>query len=133
MIRATARDLVLISPVDGVVTNRLAEPGEVLAAGQNALTLGQPERPWARIFVSQQALLNIKTGDTLSARLDGDATIYRGRVSAIAARAEFTLRVALTDQERADLLFAVKLEFRDTSGRLKAGLPITVMLPTPTP
>lgn len=133
VIRATARDLVLISPVDGIVTNRLAEPGEVLAAGQNALTLGQPVRPWARIFVSQQALLNIRTGDTLSARLDGDSTVYRGRVSAIASKAEYTPRVALTDQERADLLFAVKLEFNDTTGRLKAGLPITVTLPTPSP
>jgi HlyD family secretion protein len=133
MIRATARDLVLISPVDGVITNRLAEPGEVLAAGQNALTIGQPTRPWARIFVSQEALLSIKTGDTLSARLDGDSGVYRGRVSAIAPRAEYTPRVALTDQERADLLFGVKLEFSDTSGRLKAGLPITVTLPARTP
>ena len=133
MIRATARDLVLFAPVDGIVTNRLAEPGEVLAAGQNALTLGQPERPWARIFVSQQALLHIKTGDSLAARLDGDSTIYRGRVPAIASRAEFTPRVALTDQERADLLFAVKLDFADTTGRLKAGLPITVLLPAAKP
>jgi HlyD family secretion protein len=111
----------------------LAEPGEVLAAGQSALTLGQPNRPWARIFVSQQALLHIKTGDSLVARLDGDSTTYRGRVSAIASRAEFTPRVALTDQERADLLFAVKLEFSDSTGRLKAGLPITVTLPSTKP
>lgn len=131
VIRATAKDLVLISPIDGIVTNRLAEPGEVLAAGQNAVMLGQPTKPWARIFVSQQALLHIKTGDTLSARIDGDSIQYRGRVSAIASRAEYTPRVALTDQERADLLFAVKLEFVDTSGRLKAGLPITVTLPNP--
>lgn len=133
VIRATARDLVLISPVDGIVTNRLAEPGEVLAAGQNALTLGQPAHPWARIFVSQEALLKIRTGDSLSARLDGDSTVYRGRVSAIASKAEYTPRVALTDQERADLLFAVKLEFTDKTGRLKAGLPITVTLPAPSP
>lgn len=131
VIRATAKDLVLISPIDGIVTNRLAEPGEVLAAGQNAVMLGQPEKPWARIFVSQQALLHIKTGDSLSARIDGDSASYRGRVSAIASRAEYTPRVALTDQERADLLFAVKLEFTDKSGRLKAGLPITVTLPNP--
>lgn len=132
MIRATARDLVLISPVDGIVTSRLAEPGEVFAAGQNALMIGQPTHPWARIFVSQQALLNIRRGDTLSAKLDGDSNVYRGRVSAIASRAEYTPRVALTDQERADLLFAVKLEFSDANGRLKAGLPITVTLPART-
>ncbi|MEO7521253.1 MAG: HlyD family efflux transporter periplasmic adaptor subunit, partial [Gemmatimonas sp.] len=73
-VRATARDLVLLSPIDGVVTSRNAEPGEVMAAGQSALTLGTPARPWARVYVSQFVLLAIKVGDTLSAHLDGDST-----------------------------------------------------------
>lgn len=133
VIRATSNDLVLVAPVSGVVTNRLVEPGEVLAAGQSAVTLGQPGRPWARFYVSQQALLHIRIGDSLSAHIDDDSTVYRGRVAAIASKAEYTPRVALTDQERADLLFGVKLEFVDTTGRLKAGLPITVTLPIGTP
>jgi HlyD family secretion protein len=50
-------------------------------------------------------------------------------VASIATRAEFTPRVALTERERADLQFAVKVVFDDTTGTLKAGLPITVTLP----
>jgi hypothetical protein len=46
-------------------------------------------------------------------------------VAALATAAEFTPRVALTEKERSDLLFGVKLELRDDSGRLKAGLPAT--------
>ena len=129
-LRATANDLVLLAPTDGVVLSRNVEPGEVLAIGASAITVGQPSRPWARIFVSQFVLPSIKPGDTLVARLDGDSTAYRGRVAAIASKAEFTPRVALTDQERADLLFGVKIEFDDRTQRLKAGLPITVTLPT---
>jgi HlyD family secretion protein len=49
-------------------------------------------------------------------------------VSAVATRAEFTPRVALTENERADLLFAVRVELADSTGRLKAGLPVTVHL-----
>ena len=128
-VRASANDLVLIAPVDGVVTSRNAEPGEVLGAGQSALTLGQPSRPWARIYVSQFVLPKLHVGDTLSATLDRDSTTYHGQIVAIASKAEFTPRVALTDQERADLLFSVKLEFTDSTRRLKAGLPITVRLP----
>ena len=128
-IRATANDLVLIAPVDGIITSRNAEPGEVLGAGQSAVTIGQPSRPWARIYVSQFVLPALKVGDTLSAVLDRDSTVYRGRVVAIASKSEFTPRVALTDQERADLLFGVKIEFTDATNRLKAGLPITVRLP----
>jgi len=128
-IRATANDLVLFAPTDGVVLSRNAEPGEVLVAGQSAVTLGQPSRPWARIYVSQFVLPTLTVGDTLTAMLDRDSTVYRGRVASIASRAEFTPRVALTDEEREDLLFGVKIEFADPSARLKAGLPITVQLP----
>ena len=127
--RATVNDLVLIAPVDGVVSSRNVEPGEVLAAGQSAITVAQPSRPWARIYVSQFVLPTLRPGDSLSARLDGDTTVFRGRISAIGTRAEFTPRVALTDKERADLLFGVKVEFADTTQRLRAGMPISVQLP----
>jgi HlyD family secretion protein len=49
-------------------------------------------------------------------------------VVAINSKAEFTPRVALTEEERADLLFGVKVAFRDTTGALKPGLPITVRI-----
>jgi HlyD family secretion protein len=130
--RATANDMVLIAPVAGVVSSRNVEPGEVMAAGQSAITVAQPSRPWARIYVSQFVLPTLHPGDSLSARLDGDSTVFRGRISAIATRAEFTPRVALTDQERSDLLFGVKVEFADTTQRLRAGMPISVLLPRST-
>jgi HlyD family secretion protein len=129
-IRATANDMVLISPVNGVVSSRNAEPGEVLSAGQSAVTIGQPARPWARIYVSQFIVPRLHVGDTVMAQLDGDSTHYRGRVASIASKAEYTPRVALTERERADLLFGVKIEFDDRVERLRAGLPITVLLPT---
>lgn len=128
-IAATAADLVLLAPVDGIVTSRNAEPGEVLSPGQSAITLGQPDRPWARIYVSQFVLPHLKVGDTLVARLDGDTTRYVGRIAAVNSKAEFTPRVALTERERADLLFGVKIEFTASTERLRAGLPITVDLP----
>jgi len=130
--RATANDLVLVAPVAGVVSSRNVEPGEVMAAGQSAITVAQPSRPWARIYVSQFVLPTLHPGDSVSARLDGDSTLFRGRISAIATRAEFTPRVALTDKERSDLLFGVKVEFADTTQRLRAGMPISVLLPRPT-
>lgn len=129
--RATANDLVLTAPVDGVVSSRNVEPGEVLMAGQSAITVAQPTRPWARIYVSQFVLPTLHPGDSVSAVLDGDSTVFRGRISSIATRAEFTPRVALTDKERADLLFGVKVEFSDTLQRLRAGMPISVRFPRP--
>lgn len=130
-VRATANDLVLLATVNGVVTSRNVEPGEVVGAGQSAVTIGQPQRPWARIYVSQFVVPTLHVGDTLRAHLDDDSTAYVGRIVAIASRAEYTPRVALTEQERADLLFGIKIEFSNASDRLRAGLPITVRLPRP--
>lgn len=131
--RATAGDLVLRAPVDGVVTSRHVEPGEVLGAGQSAISVGQPTRPWARVYVSPAVLSRLNIGDSVTAWLDGDTARFVGRVTSISTRAEFTPRVALTEQERADLLFGVRIEFTAPVGgagtRLRAGLPITVRLP----
>ncbi len=131
--RATAGDLVLRAPVEGVVTSRHVEPGEVLGAGQSAISVGQPSRPWARVYVSSAVLSRLKIGDSVTAWLDGDSARFVGRVVSINSRAEFTPRVALTEQERADLLFGVKIEFASpvasSGATLRAGLPITVRLP----
>ena len=51
---------------------------------------------------------------------------FAGRVIAIDDHAQFTPRVALTETERADLVFGVKVEFQDSTGILKPGLAATV-------
>jgi HlyD family secretion protein len=127
---ATSGDLTLVAPEYGVVLGRWTDPGEVVAAGTPVVTIGQPRRPWVRVYVAERALPRLRVGQTVTARLDGvEDRGFPGRIVAIADRAEFTPRVALTEKERADLVFGVKVEFRDTTGMLKAGLPATVVLP----
>lgn len=126
---ATARDLVLVAPVAGMVLGRHAEPGEVLSAGQAAVTLGETSRPWTRIYVDEHALPLVQVGQRATAVLDAfPDRRFEGRVVAVSDRAEFTPRVALTEEQRADLLFGVKVAFDDSTGMLKAGLPVTVTL-----
>jgi len=124
---AVAQDLVLTAPVDGAVISRNAEPGELLPAGQSALTLGQTAEPYVRVYVPTRLLPQVRQGQRAVARLDGypDRPI-EGRVVAISPEAEFTPRIALTEQERADLVFGVKVALTDTTGLLRPGLPATV-------
>jgi HlyD family secretion protein len=125
----TASDLVLMAPVTGVVMLRNAEPGEVLGAGVPAMTIGETGSMYARIYVNQLALSRFQVGSRVEGHLDGLADRrFDGQVVAINSRAEFTPRVALTEDERADLVFGVKVTFRDASGLLKPGLPITVRI-----
>lgn len=127
----TAGDLTLTAPVSGVVVSRNAEPGEVIGAGQSVVTIADPARPFVRIYVNQRALPVIQRGGAASVTLDAfPDRKFPGQITAINPHAEFTPRVALTEDEREDLLFGVKVELTDASGMLKAGLPVTVRIPT---
>jgi HlyD family secretion protein len=127
--QAVAQDLVLTAPVGGVVISRNAEPGEMLAAGQSAMTLGESAEPYVRVYVPTGQLPRVHQGQRAVARLDGfPRHPIPGRVVAINPQAEFTPRVALTEDERADLLFGVKVALSDTTGLLRPGLPATVTL-----
>jgi HlyD family secretion protein len=129
-IEAAAGDLVLLAPVDGTVLGRWAEPGEMLAAGVPALTLGETARTWVRVYVPARALDRVRPGQAVQVALaDADAPPLAGTVQSVSPRAEFTPRVALTEDERADLLFGVRIAVRDSAGRAKAGLPATVRWP----
>ena len=128
---ATARDLVLTSPVSGVVLGRHAEPGEVIPAGTPTVTVGETTRPWVRVYIGGPQLPLVRVGASATATLDGfPDRPFAGRVVAINDRAEYTPRVALTEEERADLMFGVKVELSDTTGTLKPGLPVTVRITT---
>jgi HlyD family secretion protein len=130
-IQATVEELVLIATVPGVVSGRHVQPGEVVGAGQAAVTVSRAQRPWARIYIGERVLPFVRAGQEVVGALDGvNGARFVGTVDHISTSAEFTPRVALTEQERADLVFGVKIYFApDSSGLLKAGLPITVTIP----
>ena len=128
---ATATDLVLTAPADATVLGRYVEPGEVISAGQVAFTLGDATRPWVRVYLAAPVMPFLRVGQPARVSVQGlgDRTAP-ARVTTIATEAEFTPRVALTENERADLLFGVKLEILDTTGTFKPGLPATVRIDT---
>jgi membrane fusion protein YbhG len=126
----TAADLVLTAPVNGLVLSRHAEPGEVLGAGMSAMTLSDASQPYIRIYVGPKDFPLIRVGDSATATLDAFPKLpFVGRVVALSDHAEFTPRVALTEEERADLVFGVKVALVDSAKMLKSGLPATVRIP----
>lgn len=128
-VQARASDLVLVAPVTGVVLARHAEPGELLGAGVPAVTLGDLGRPFVKVYLPERVLGRVRVGQPARITLPGAAgRTWQGRVEAVNPRAEFTPRVALTEEERADLLFGVKVAVvRDTTP-LTPGLWVRVRL-----
>lgn len=125
----TATDLVLTAPIAGAVLSRHVEKGEVLAPGASGMTLGDVARPYVRIYLAETRFPDVHVGDGATVLLDAMPNHpFHGSVVSVSDRAEFTPRVALTKDERADLMFGVKIQLTDTTATLKAGLPVTVRI-----
>ncbi len=102
-------DLVLTAPVDGVVLSRNAEPGEVMAPGVSVVKVGDAAHPWVRAFVRQDQLAALQVGKRVRIAPEGWNGDAGGAVQSIDAEAQFTPRVALTADERSDLMFGVRI------------------------
>ncbi|HEV8150331.1 MAG TPA: HlyD family efflux transporter periplasmic adaptor subunit [Gemmatimonadales bacterium] len=124
-VQARASGLLLTTPVSGIVLGRHAEPGEVLGAGAPVLTIGETGRPFVRVFIPQSVVSWLAVGAPVEVVPESGAAV-RGRVAAINPKAEFTPRVALSEQERADLMFGVKVEFLDPAEAPHPGLWVRV-------
>ena len=127
--RSRGRELVLTAPSAGVVLLRNFRAGEIANAGQPVVTLGDPDRLWMRVYVSAPQLARLKLGQSVEVTVRGLPQKFRGRIVEIATEAEFTPRAALTEEERANLVFGVKVRLDPSGGTLKAGLPADVHIP----
>ena len=124
-IEATRASLTLVAPDDGIVLTRFAERGEAVTAGMPVISIGLVSRAWIRAYVGEPFLARIAVGQPVAIRTGAyPDSAFSGSVIEISPRAEFTPRAALTERERADLVFAIKVRVDDPRGRLKAGLPV---------
>jgi HlyD family secretion protein len=124
-IEATRDQLTLVAPEDGIVLTRFAERGESVIVGMPVVSIGLVAQPWIRAYVGERFLARVAVGQSVAVRTDAyPDSAFSGRVVEISPRAEFTPRAALTERERADLVFAIKVRVDDPRGRLKAGLPV---------
>ncbi len=126
--RSRASELVLLAPSDGIVLLRNFDVGELVPAGLPVVTLGDPDRLWMRLFIGAPLLTRFQVGDPVEVTPVGSRQHYPGHIVHIANKAEFTPRAALTEEEQANLVFAVKVSLDPSSGTLKAGLPASARI-----
>jgi len=124
MARTRLNEMVINSPVDGVVLHKTLEVGEMANPGVAVLTLMKPSEIWVRAYVPEEEIGRLKVGD--AARISVDAYPDRrfpGRISEIASQAEFTPRNVQTKKERVNLVFRIKIAVDNPEGILKPGMP----------
>jgi HlyD family secretion protein len=122
------------SPVGGTVSLRLAEAGQVVAAGQPVLRIAELARPWVRVYLAEADLAREQLGQAAQVRVDGlPGKVFAGRLAFISPQAEFTPKTVETKALRVDLVYRAKVEVDGAQGLLKIGMPADVTLPVAEP
>ncbi|MBQ9651671.1 MAG: HlyD family efflux transporter periplasmic adaptor subunit [Prevotella sp.] len=114
----------IVSPVNGTVLEKYVEQGEFVATGKPLFKIADTEQMYIRAYVTSAQLKNIKTGQRAKVFADygdGQRKEYEGTVTWISNRSEFTPKTILTDDERADLVYALKVAVKN-DGYIKIGM-----------
>ncbi|MDR3588347.1 MAG: efflux RND transporter periplasmic adaptor subunit [Negativicutes bacterium] len=127
--RATMADTVVASPLNGVVLTKNFQTGEYVNPGSAIATVGDLNDCWVKIYLSSAQLGLIKFGQPVQVKVDAFPNkIFTGTIKEISQNAEFTPRQSITQQERANLVFYVKVKLDNSEGILKPGMPADVVI-----
>jgi HlyD family secretion protein len=122
----------ITNPVAGTVLSTFSKQGEVVQAGQPLYKIANLDSLTLRAYVTEGQLTSLKLGQQVQVRVDkGDGSLLTmsGIVAWIASKAEFTPTPIQTRDERADLVYAVKVRVANQGGTLKIGMPADLNLP----
>lgn len=123
-LRDMLRKCHVVTPIGGTVLEKYVERGEFVSIGKPLFKLADTENMFLRAYVTSSQLQNIRLGQKVKVFADfggQQKRAYDGTVSWISARSEFTPKTILTDDERADLVYAVKIAVRN-DGYIKIGM-----------
>lgn len=114
----------IINPVSGTVITKYAEAGEITAAGKALYKIADLTTLTLRAYIDGTQLSQVKLGQTVKVMVDDGAKKYKelsGVVTWISDKAEFTPKTIQTKEERANLVYAMKVKVKN-DGFLKIGM-----------
>ncbi|MBP2666829.1 MAG: hypothetical protein H6Q76_1809 [Firmicutes bacterium] len=126
--RTQIADMTVTSPLSGRVLSKNYEVGEYINAGVSIATIGDLQDCWVKVYVSTEQLGQIRLGQSVKVKIDAypDKT-FKGEIKEISQNAEYTPRQSITQRERANMVFAVKVKIENAEEIMKPGLPADVV------
>jgi HlyD family secretion protein len=124
---AMLEDLKITSPLDGEVLSKNYEEGEYVTPGAPVITVADLSDMWIKLYIPTDDLPHIRLGQQVTFTVSGKTRVFSGVVEEIASKGEFTPKTIQTKQERANVVFGVKIRVEDTGGVLKPGMPADVV------
>lgn len=123
-LRDQLRKCHILAPTKGMVLEKYVERGEFVSTGKPLFKIADTENMYLRAYVTSTQLKDIKVGQKATVFADygnGEKKEYQGKVTWISTRSEFTPKTILTDDERADLVYAIKVAIKG-DGYVKIGM-----------
>lgn len=120
----------ITNPQGGTVLTTYAKAGEVVQVGQPLYKIAQLDTLILRAYVTEAQLTSVRIGGPVQVRVDrgGELMTVPGVVNWVSSKAEFTPTPVQTRDERADLVYAIKVQVPNRTGALKIGMPADVQL-----
>ncbi|MEA4945245.1 MAG: efflux RND transporter periplasmic adaptor subunit [Propionicimonas sp.] len=119
---------IVTAPQAGTVTSVTTNVGQNAAPAKTLLTVLDPASLFARVYVSETEIGNVKVGQDVTLVTDSSTSQFKGTVSYIASEAQFTPNTIQTKEQRVKLVYEVRVRIADDSGTLKPGMPVDVTL-----
>ena len=117
------------NPIDGTVLTTYVKAGEIVQNGQPLYRVANLAAMDVRAYVTEPQLSGIRLGQEARVSVDaggGSRQTLSGSVTWVSARAEFTPTPIQTREERADMVYAIKIRVANDNGVLKIGMPVDV-------
>lgn len=122
-------DARLFAPSDGVIQDRILEPGDMASSKTPVYTLALTDPVWVRAYVPESGLGKLKLGMTAEVSTDSyPGKQYRAWVGYISPSAEFTPKSVETAELRSSLSYQVRIFVCNPRDELRLGMPATVTI-----
>ena len=122
------KDAVVVSPVAGIVTEKLVERGELLSRGAALAVITDLAEAWLTVYLPEPDLARVRIGQEAEVAADDGKTVRKGRLNYVASQAEFTPKNAQTRDERVKLVYRLKIGLPNEDGAFKPGMPAEARL-----
>ncbi len=128
--RQQLADARLYAPADGVIEDRILEPGDMASPDRPALTLDLTNPVYARAYLPERELGRVRPGMRASIETDAfPGKRFPAWIGFIATTAEFTPKTVQTTEIRTELVYRMHVYACNSDGRLRLGAPVTVVIP----
>jgi HlyD family secretion protein len=122
-------DATVRAPASGVVTETLADAGELVQPRAALVVITDLDRAWANVYIDEPLVPRIRVGQSATVFTDAGGTGVAGTISYISSKAEFTPRNVQTAEERSKLVYRLKISLDNRSGVFKTGMPVEAEIP----